>query len=174
MNRCAAFTTLALLCVSLAFSTGEAIAQQKQQVSYRTPPENIKITQQHVIDVGDVPGHQVRVFEQHRTYPGIAPVINGLRLVESWHRGITDYTDRNGPGTVYVIYVLENGDRIFCLEHVVSQNTGTGNITAVAGPITGGTGSFVGIRGTTRLLNTPAPNSDVNQSQTEIEYWIER
>lgn len=173
MNQITAVTALALLGGGVAFSAGEASAQQKQHVTYVTPPENIKITQQHVIDVGDVPGHQVRVFEQHRTYPNDAPLINGLRLVESWHRGITDYTDRNGPGTVYVVYMLENGDKFFCLEHVLSQNIGTGNVTAVAGPITGGTGKFIGVRGTTRLLNTPAPNSNVNQSRTEFEYWIE-
>jgi hypothetical protein len=167
-------TALAFLCASIAFLAGEAMAQQKQRVAYTTSPENIKITQQYVIDVGDVPGHQVRLFEQHRTYPNNPPVIDGLRLVESWHRGITDYTDRNGPGTVYVVYVFENGDKFFCLEHVLSQNIGTGNVTAVAGPITGGTGKFVGIRGTTRLFNTPALNSNVNQSKTEFEYWIDR
>jgi hypothetical protein len=134
-------TTLALLFGSLAFSSGEAIAQQKHRVTHTTLPDNIKITQQLVIDVGDVPGHQVRAFEHHRTYPDDAPVINGLRLVESWHRGVTDYTDRNGPGTVYVAYVLES-----------SQNIGAGNVTAVAGPITGGTGKFLGITGITRLL----------------------
>ena len=38
---------------------------------------NARYTQQHTIDVGDVPGHQVRVFEVRRTYPSNPPVING-------------------------------------------------------------------------------------------------
>src|SRR5580704_1833275 len=41
------------------------------------------------------------------------PVINGLRLVEEWDRGITDYVDANGSGTIYSTYLMKNGDKCF-------------------------------------------------------------
>jgi hypothetical protein len=62
-------------------------------------PENSKYTQQHAIDVGDAPGHQVRIYELHRTFPGNAPVVNGLKLTKSWRRAVTDYIDGNGSST---------------------------------------------------------------------------
>ena len=105
--------TIALLCVAVAVPAGDALAQQMQRVSFKTSAANSKYTQQHVIDVGDVPGHQVRVFELHRTYPNDAPMINGVRLVESWARGLSDYTDTNGPNTGYTVYVMEGGDKFF-------------------------------------------------------------
>jgi hypothetical protein len=52
--------------------------------------------QQHAIDVGDVPGHQVRVYEVHSTYPSDAPVYNGVKVKESWNRSLSDYTDGSG------------------------------------------------------------------------------
>ena len=52
-----------------AFSMSNASAEEKCKVSRVVPAANSTYTQQHVLDVGDVPGHQVRVFELHRTYP---------------------------------------------------------------------------------------------------------
>jgi hypothetical protein len=83
-------TTIALLCLAVALLAGAALAQEKQHVSFKAPAENSKYTQQNIIDVGDMPGHQVRVFEIHRTYPNIASVINGVKLSEVWTTGATD------------------------------------------------------------------------------------
>ena len=41
---------------------------EKQKISFKVPASNTKYRQQHVLDVGDVPGHQIRVFEIHRTF----------------------------------------------------------------------------------------------------------
>ena len=46
-----------------------ASAQQRQQFSFTNPPGVSKYEEQHVIDLGDVPGHQVRVFSTHTFYP---------------------------------------------------------------------------------------------------------
>jgi hypothetical protein len=54
--------------LALAISASHSLAQQKQRVSYKSSAETSKYTQQHVIDVGDMPGHQVRVFEIYRVY----------------------------------------------------------------------------------------------------------
>src|SRR5438128_426876 len=88
-----ALPTIALLCLAVALPAGDALAQQKQKVSYKVSAENSKYTQQHLIDVGDVPGHEVRIFEIRRTFPNNPPMINGVKLVEQWTRGLTDQTD---------------------------------------------------------------------------------
>ena len=98
MNRQATFalTVMAFFGVAVALPASDALAQQKQQVSFKTPAANTKYTQQTTVDVGDVPGHQVRVFELHRTYPSDAPVINGLKMTEMWTRGVTDFIEGTG------------------------------------------------------------------------------
>src|SRR6266571_4000173 len=90
-------TTIALMCLAVAMPTNDVLAQQR--LVFKVAAENTKYTQQHAIDVGDVSGHQVRLFEIHRTYPSNAPVIKGMKIVESWTRGITNYTNNNGEGT---------------------------------------------------------------------------
>jgi hypothetical protein len=82
-------------------------------VSYKFLPENTKFTQQNIIDVGDAPGHQVRIIEIHRTFPTNPPMFNGLKLVEQWSRGTSDYIDNNGSATTYGVFIMENGDKFF-------------------------------------------------------------
>ncbi len=77
----------------ILLSIGQAGAQEKHRYFFKTPEGVAKYTQQHVIDVGDVPGHQVRVFELHTKYAGIAPLYDGVKVAEGWTRGISDYTN---------------------------------------------------------------------------------
>jgi hypothetical protein len=168
-----AVTTLALLSFAIALPMGEAIAQQKQQVSFKTPATSSKYTQQHVIDVGDVPGHQVRVYEIQRTYSNNAPMINGAKLVEWWTRGLSDYTNNNGTGSTYSVYTVEGGDKFFARASLVAQSTGAGKLTATtAGFIIGGTGKFAGIQGPVHTLTSADPKAGINESQVDIEYSI--
>ena len=168
-----ALITVTALGFAFALPATNAVAQQKQRVAYKVAPENSKYTQQHAIDVGDAPGHQVRVYELHRTFPGNAPVINGLKLTESWSRAVTDYINGNGSSTGYTVYVLENGDKFFSRTALVAQSDGSGKLTATsAGPITGGTGKVAGIQGMIRSLATAEPKTGFNEGQTEIEYWF--
>jgi hypothetical protein len=157
--------------------TGVAAAQEKQRVSFKTGAENAKYTQQLFIDAGDVPGHQVRVFELHWTVPSNPPVIiNGGKLTEAWGRGTTDYTDGNGPGAMYLVYVLENGDKFFARFNIIAQRSsesGKSNGTNV-GAITGGTGKFSGIRGVVRQSVIFDPKAGFNEAQWDIEYSIEK
>jgi hypothetical protein len=153
---------------------GIATAQEKQRVSFKIPAENAKYTQQLFIDVGDVPGHQVRVFER-RNIPSNPPMINGVKLVEMWSRTTTDYTDNNGTSAGYGVFVLENGDKFFARFSSVAQNSGGGKLTGMtSGSITGGTGKFTGIRGVIRSTNTADPKAGVYDGQTDIEYWLEK
>ena len=174
MNRRSMLNLVASGLIGLC-ATGIAVAQEKQRVSMKTPAENTKYTQQVFIDVGDAPGLQVRVYEIHRTYPSNPPMFSGVKLVESWARGTSDYTDTNGVTTGYDVYVLENGDKFFDRYSCVAQNFGAGKFTATcASPITGGTGKFAGIRGVGRSVNAFDPKAGFNENQAEIEYWMEK
>ncbi len=161
------------------FGASEGWAQQKHKISGKTLAANSKYTRQHVINVEDVPGHQVRIFEIHRTFPKNPPVFEGVRTVEQWVRGISDYTDTNGRAVVYYIYVLENGDKVFARSNSVTQaianpdgskrSTATGVAT-----ITAGTGKFLGIRGTIRSTTVIDPKAGFSEGQFEGEYWLQK
>jgi len=174
MNWLTKSLALALLpCLTIVLPAADVFAQEKQQVSFKTSAENTKYTQQHMIDVGDFPGHQVRIYEIQRTFPNNAPMINGVALKEQWTRAISDYTDNNGPGTTYGIYVLENGDKFFTRSSLVAQSSGPGKLTAsTVGYIIGGTGKLEGIKGIVRTVNRADPKAGVNEGQTEIEYTL--
>jgi hypothetical protein len=141
-----------------------------QRTSLQTSVENCKYTQHHPIGVGDLPGHQLRVFEIHCTFPNNPPVINGVVLKEQWFRGLTDLTDNSGPGNFYAVYEFANGDKFFTHSTMVAHKAGSGLSAATAGYITGGTGKFAGMRGTIRTVFTDDPAAGVNEGQTEIEY----
>ena len=105
---------IALFGLVIVLPGGDALAQQKEKVSYKVSAENTKYTQQVTIDAGDTPGHEVRVFEIHRTVAADAPVINGIKLTDTWTRGFSDSTDYNGPSTSYVTYVFEIRRQVLC------------------------------------------------------------
>jgi hypothetical protein len=76
-----AIMTTAVVWAAVVLPTSDALAQQR--LIFKVSAENTNYVQQHMIDVGDVTGHQVRIFEVHRTYPADAPAINGMKIVES-------------------------------------------------------------------------------------------
>ena len=57
--------TMNVLNISLAallfLFSGFAVAQQKYTYKHSTTPQSSRYVQQHRIDVGDVPGHQIRI-----------------------------------------------------------------------------------------------------------------
>ena len=59
--------------------------QDEQEV----PAADAKYTGQHAFDVGDVPGHQVRIFAVRRIFPD-EPDCEGLKQMEQWRRGYSD------------------------------------------------------------------------------------
>ena len=177
----AAFTNASIAVSVLALglgSVGETWAQQKCKRSGKDLAENTKFTQQHVIDVGDVPGHQVRILEVRRTYPDAKPNCEGSKAVESWNRGYSDYTDLNGQAWGYGILSLENGDKIFSRWSGTTQTTVNSDgskktmFTGVT-TYTGGIGKYRGIRGTERVTSIFDPKTGFNEQQWEQEYWIE-
>jgi hypothetical protein len=166
-------TTMGLLCFAVALPAGDALAQEKQKVSYKVTAENAKYPQRHTIDVGDESGHQLVIFEIHRSFPSNAPVINGVKLKEQWSRGFSDYVNSNGASTNYSVYVLENGDKFFTLATTLGQADAAGKRTTISvGHITGGTGKFVGMQGMLRSTGASDGKAGMNETQTEIEYWF--
>jgi len=159
------------------FGFSEGWAQEKHRISYKWPAENTKYTQQSVIDVEDLPGHQIRIYEIHRTWPNNPPAFNGVRVKEEWIRAHSDYIDINGRSAGYYYYVLKNGDKIFGRFDGTSQTivnpdrSKKSTFTAVI-TLTEGTGKFRGIRGTARYIAIFDPKAGVNEGQVEGEYWI--
>ena len=150
-------------------------AQERCKISEDAPAG--KYTQQHVIDVGDLPGHQIRVYEIHRTYANDKPNCENLKRTESWSRGYSDYIDRNGRTWGYDVTLLENGDKIFDQFDGTSQTTvapdGSKKSTAtVVTRYTGGTGKYEGIQGFLRNSVVFDPDKNVNQQKTEGEYSL--
>ena len=166
----AALATLAVLPVS---------AQERCKLSWEIPPANSTYTQQYVIDVGDVPGHQVRIFEAHRSFPNDKPNCEGLKRTDSWVRASSDYIDRNGSVSGYLTIVLENGDKIFGRMSGTSQTSTNpdGSQKSVATTVTtytGGTGRYQNVRGIQRESIIFDPAKNFNQVQAEAEYWFEK
>jgi len=172
MNRISTLT-LATMAVAVAMPAGDALAQQRQHVSYKVGAENSKYTQQQNVDMRDVPNHLLRIFEVHRTFPTNAPVVNGLKIVEVWNSGIADRIDGRGPLTEYDVYMAGEGDKFFCRVDGMSQQVSPGRFTVTTfGPITGGTGKFTGIEGTVRGSATFEPVTGFNETQIDIDYSI--
>jgi len=171
-----AAVSLATVLTTLAFSP--VSAQERCKLSWGIQPTDTTYTQQHAIDVGDVPGHQVRIFEVHRRYPNDKPNCEGLKRTESWVRASTDYIDRNGSVSGYLTIVLENGDKIFGRLTGTSQarTNPDGSQTSIATDVTtytGGTGRYRSIRGIQRERVIFDPGKDFNQVEAEAEYWLE-
>ena len=164
----------AALCGVLLVST-VALAQEKHIVAFDAPASGNKYTQQHILEVGDVPEHKLRLFELVRGYGGKDQAIEGVVLKEAVIRATSDLTDLNGLGRSYVEYRMENGDKIFArgffLNHKVPSSDRLKNLTEL--DITSGTGKFRGIRGIVRA-ETVSDSKAVNQNRTEFEYWFEK
>ena len=167
--------SLGLALTPICFST--VSAQERCKVSEEATAAKSNYTQQHVLDVGDISGHQIRVFELHRTYANDKPNCENLKRTESWSRGYSDYIDRNGRAWGYDVISLENGDKIFAEWDGTSQTTVTpdgskkSTFTGVTRYI-GGTGKYQGIRGFLKSNVVFDPDKNVNQQQTEGEYWL--
>ena|SRR5690242_8786905 len=159
--------------------TGPVSAQEKHKYSFVTPPGVGTYTQQHEIDVGDVPGHKVRIYEIRSKFGDEAPRYAGVKVVESWSRAVSDHTNGTGRASGYGVSILENGDKIFSrfevLAHAVVENDGSrkGNYTSIA-TLTGGTGKFATIRGTLRAVGSTDYKAGVSNVKTEGEYWFEK
>jgi hypothetical protein len=173
-------TRVALLGAALACFAVAASAQEKTRISFTTPASIAKYPTQHTIQVGDVAGHEVRIFEIVRTFGNDAPMIAGVKVKEIRSVGWSDYTNLNGPAGAYSTWTLANGDKFYAQTAIVSHNASWGDAkkkgaeNKTSGPIVGGTGKLAGIRGTTRNASQFDPKSGSNASRFDVEYWIQK
>jgi len=162
---------------TLAVST-DAWSQQKQPVSFSVPPAATRYTQEHVIDVGDVPGHQVRVFELHWDDSMTGLAFAGVKAKETWIRGMSDYTNGNGTANNYNVHVMEDGNKVFAKVSVLSQastNAEGAKVLRFASveTILGGTGKFSKLRGTLRGASERVVGSSAAAAEINGEVWFE-
>jgi hypothetical protein len=159
--------------------SAEAPGQEKCKVSWEVPAADATFTGQHAFDVGDVPGHQVRIFEVRRTIADGQPNCEGLKLVEQWLRGYSDYVERNGPAWGYAVTLLENGDRIFAefssaVQTTVNPDGSHKTEGTTVHRWTGGTGKYQDVRGIQRETTVFDPDKNFNETRAEAEYWFEK
>jgi hypothetical protein len=125
---------LALLAAACFFLAGEdALAQEKHKYYFKAPPGATKFGQTQVLEVGDVPGHQMRITESLSKYPGEAPVFAGVKIVEARGVLVSDYVEGSGNALTYTVSTLENGDRIFSRATILTH-TSVGADGAPASP----------------------------------------
>jgi hypothetical protein len=161
------------------FVVASASAQERCKISWDSSVSEAKYGQQLALDVGDIPGHQVRVFELHRTYTNDKPNCEGLKRVEELDYTFTDYINRNGPWWGYSVTTLENGDKIFqeysgTTHSVVGQDGSKQNSYQGIARWTGGTGRYVGVRGLERDHGIANVDKGLNEEAGDVEYWFEK
>jgi hypothetical protein len=154
-------------------------AQQKCKMSFEAAASDSKYTQQVAIDVGDIPGHRVRIIELHRVFPSAKPNCEGLKFTESWARGFSDAVDRNGRAWGYEVYSLENGDKIYAeytgtVQTVVAADGSKKTTYEGTERWTGGTGKYQGVRGLEWDHVTADLDKGTNQEKVEAEYWFQK
>jgi hypothetical protein len=106
-------------------------------------------------------------------------MFDGVAVAEQWTHGASDYIDNNGTAKTYGYYIMSGGDKIFTRGELVSHSVlnpdGSRKSTATtAGLIIGGTGKFRGIQGRMNAVANFDQKAGFNETQVEIEYWIEK
>jgi hypothetical protein len=164
---------LAFIGVAALYAASPVWAQQKYTIP-RTPEGPNQYVQEHAIDAGDVPGHQVRIYQIRMEYPQRDFAFAGIIVKERVMTDMSDYVNKNGLFTGYSVYTLEDGNKVF------SRHAGTTQVDSAGGykfvfveNFVGGTGKFKGMRGQLRGGGERAPGASSLTAETSGEYWIE-
>ena len=162
---------------SIGAASGEVLAQQKYRIT-QPPASTSQYLQQHAISVEDFPQHQIRVYEIRFEYPKKDFSIAGVLVKETIVRGISDYVRFSGPFTTYVVYTLEDGNKVFGRGAGTSMmaKDANGNDVVKFSSVenfTGGTGRFKGIRGQLHSIGQREVVAKTVTQDLSGEYWIE-
>lgn len=171
----------AILILLVALSI--AAAQKKHALSWISPEGASEYTQDHRIEVTDVPGHIVRLTALEWDFSKMEPVpsFNGVKVTSAFSALTTDYHNFNGMAQGYVVFSLENGDKIFSDFGGATQTTftesGELNSSSFSGllTLTGGTGDFTHVRGLFRQFsnwNLSTDKSLIVPTTFEGHYWF--
>lgn len=162
-------------------ATDVAIGQERQKFGYTQAGQTSKYLGQQAFDVGDQPGHQVRIYKVLRTFTDESGfLVRGVRVKSTETNGYSDYTNGVGPIWGYEVWTLEDGGKVFAnyTGSTFSEPTSTGSrrgVATSASRITGGTGAYKGIRGMAHNVSRfdSDPKTGYSQSETRGEYWFE-
>ena len=155
------------------FAVPEAIAQQKYPIAQ---PGNAvsKFIQEHFIEVGDAPGHKLRIYEVQNEYPQSDLTFAGIAVKQMLSHGVSDSVNGSGSFTAYNVFTMVDGSKVFVRVTGTTQSDGAGGNRSISVEnFVGGTGKFKGMRGQMRnILQRGAGSSSLNV-QVSGEYWIE-
>jgi hypothetical protein len=102
----------ALAALALALGAPDALAQQKHKCFFKAPPGVTKFVQTHLLDVGDVPGHQMRMVEVQTKFQDVSPDFDGVKVREIRGVLVSDYIAGTGDAVLHSVRTLENGDKV--------------------------------------------------------------
>ena len=182
-NGFATVLALALTGGPILLAPAQSLAQEKHKLSWSVRPENTQYTVQHGLDIADMSGHVIRLFEIRRTWPENAPMVEGLKVVEGVVRGLGDSVTGDGRAWGYSFWRLENGDLMFNEWQNANQNfvnpDGSRRVNSVGTYVTtGGTGKLRGIKGRGRFSGVSEFTAEGKGTRSaysaEGEYWIEK
>jgi hypothetical protein len=95
------------------FAAAHAAEPERHPLAYSLEGGATRYVRQYRVEVGDVPRHELRIFDLNRNFTRGTPVIDGVRLSGTHERGVADLVDQDGTENAYVIYMLEDGNRVF-------------------------------------------------------------
>ena len=155
-----------------------AVAQQRLKYTFSATVPG-KYIEQHVLEVGDVPGHQIRVAALNTKYGEEAPVYDGVKVTESSGWISSDYTNGSGRFIQYLALQMANGDKIYQnmegqTQTSVAPDGGKKTSYSTVTLIKGGTGKFSTIRGILRGSGVTDFKTGPMNNPVEGEYWFEK
>jgi hypothetical protein len=182
MNRqLRSFAGICLLLLPALFvlHPGDLAAQEKHRYFFKPPPGTSKYTQTHVLEVGDVPRHQLRIAELQSKFGEEAPVYDGVKVREARAIIFSDYVAGTGNAILHTVSTLENGDKVYSRGNIMARTAagadGGPRVTfTTVTTLTGGTGRFKAIRGTLWTTGFSDLKTGTSGTQTEGEYWFEQ
>lgn len=171
------FFVVLLSLAGLALPTG-AHAQQKHKVDL-SPPQKSRYVKEHMIDAGDVPGHQLRIVEIEKIFTRNHPKVRGAKITKVRQWAFTNYTNGVGPVIFYETWSDDDGNMFFVEGDALteSRTTATGSRRGTShgtARIVGGTGKFTSIQGATvgHTEFDSDPNNGYNRTTGRMEYWF--
>jgi len=183
-SRFVTVLAVALLGGFIVLASDTSFGQEKHKISWSAKPENTKTTFRHRLEIPDMLGHYIVMFEIRRTWPdGGGPVVEGRKVVESIGWGTFDGVAGNGLDRGYSVWRFENGDQSFGEFHDTTQsvvNPDRSRRATYVGTyvITGGTGKLKALKGIARYSGLAEYNAEGNPTRNEYsaegEYWFEK
>ena len=166
-------------CVMFLMTPISSPAQEKFRYSFKDPVGINKYVEQHLLDVGDIAGHQIRVASLETKYADDAPEYAGIKVVGNRSWLTSDYVNGTGRFSTYSVTQMANGDKIFTRAEGLAQTTvgadgGRKTTYSQVTTLTRGTGKFGTIRGVIKTGGTTDFKTGVITVPSEGEYWFEK